>query len=231
MITTSQAAEIMGTSMGAVVSMIHRGQLKTAQKFALPGTSIKVWHIDEAEVRQYTKSAKAPDGYLTTDETAELIGVSKKVLYQMVRRGKIPGVVRLKDRTFAIPRSPGLDKVIASHKGAIPAGFVTSRDAAEALGTSMYIVTERCRDGTVAGAIRVTIKGNEVWAIPESEIELLKHRKNGRPRSPTRILIERELAKSPAKPSEVAKRVGITHQLLNYYMKKMREENEQGAAP
>lgn len=100
------------------------------------------------------------EGYLTIKEAADALGVSEQRVRQLVRRGqleavRIGGVLHVtpesvQARIEAAPRAgnPGLNE---SRNADVPEGFVSSGEAAKALGVSPSRVSALVADGLLDG--------------------------------------------------------------------------------
>jgi len=124
----------------------------------------------------YSYIHRNPEGYVTCRDLADRWGVNVNTVNAYCRRGCIPGAVKgATGKLWLIPEETQQPVYIPKHyQPPIPAGFVTAKEIANAVGVEAGWITKKCRRGDYPGARKI---GHKQWIIPQKNVNACKNGK------------------------------------------------------
>lgn len=163
--TTEEAGEELGLKVGQIRRFIRRGMLDAIiwdYKYLVSKEDVADFAIMRA------KEKSIPEGYMTHNEAAEELGMCAEVVLRLIREGRLDTIKRLRSQgrgQYLISKEDVADYAMSK---TIPAGHMTTKEAAEELGVSVKSVCTYINKGKLDAIKRGKGKGR--YFVPKESV-------------------------------------------------------------
>jgi len=165
-VAPDEAAARLEVHLSHLLRLLRGGEIATAAN----------GEVDAQSLEAYIAAQRPPEGHISARQTAEILGISPRLVYPLVADGTLPGVLlpRAHGSAWALREAvEALDRVELAQTRGIrvrpPDGWLTSRETCEIIGcgrsTLRWLVAQGLIEKWTVSSVNTWYRAADVRAI------------------------------------------------------------------